>query len=158
MPDWEWVTQSHWGSHLTLLMSGLSYCLRLRNKIYFQKPIHKWCKATLIIFFGPRFLQRAENVPNEKKNLTFVFFFPPTCPKVYSKIGSILVKKMGKICKKMSDKKPPTWLKNPWRDSWTKEYNECCLSTGRPKNTSINDLSFCFYFSINILLSKIQQS
>ncbi len=23
---------------------------------------------------------------------------------------------------------PPTWLKNPCRDSWTKEYSECCLS------------------------------
>ncbi len=23
---------------------------------------------------------------------------------------------------------PPTWLKNPCRDSWTKEYSECCLT------------------------------
>ena len=22
---------------------------------------------------------------------------------------------------------PQTWLKNPGRDSWTKEYSECCL-------------------------------
>ena len=37
-------------------------------------------KATLIIFFGPRFLRQAENVPEEKKKLTFVcffIFFPP---------------------------------------------------------------------------------
>ncbi len=67
-------------------------------------------EATLTIFFGPRFLRQVRNVPDKKKKLTFEFFFiffPPTCQQEYFfyQIGSISVKKIGKICQKMSDKK-----------------------------------------------------
>ena len=81
--------------------------------------------------------------PTRKKKLTFVCFFIFSSDMTKS-VGFLFTKsvvfssKNGQNRQKMSDMShlwdlyfyfffPPTWLKNPYRDSWTKEYSECCL-------------------------------
>ena len=142
-------------------------------------------KATLIIFFGPRFLRQAENVPDEKKKLTFecfLYFFlrhDQKCRIFFTK-SVVFSPKNGQNLQKMSDMSdlwnfyfyffPPTWLKNPCRDSWTKEYSECCLTNNKWKwiwseihphgdlhNRSI-PFSFFHQFHLRILYSATVSS
>ena len=85
---------------------------------------------------------------DEEKKLTFVcflYFFLRHAQKCrfFYRIVSIFVKKWAKSAKNVRQEKksdlsnfyfiffPPTWLKNPRRDSWTKEYNDCCLTDCR---------------------------